>query len=132
MAIDLIKSVKRVMDFELGIRKSNQSNNASIAGYWETCRDGLLSGDALATVLQRLQSVSENTKRWDYDIGRIVSQRQIDPHAFLELRETGTASFQLKESLFDQDYGAIGQNLRFKQIATKYETVRFELDYSPI
>ncbi|KAJ5093965.1 hypothetical protein N7456_009826 [Penicillium angulare] len=104
MAVDLIKSVKRVMDFELGIRQSSQSNNVSISGFWETCRDGLLSGDALAMELQRLQSVFESTKRWDFNVGRIVSLRQIDPHAFLELRETGNASFQLKESLFDQDY----------------------------
>jgi hypothetical protein len=105
MAVDMIKTVRRAMDFELGMRQPSQSSSiASIASSWETCRDGLLSGEALAIELQKLQTVYETTKRWDKDIFRTVSLRQIDPRAFLQVRETGSANFELKESLFDRNF----------------------------
>ncbi|KAL2832305.1 hypothetical protein BJY01DRAFT_253916 [Aspergillus pseudoustus] len=105
MAVDMIKTVRRAMDFELGLRQPSQaSNTASIASSWETCRDGLLSGEVLAIEVQRLKTVYETTRLWDYEIYRSVSLREIDPRAFLELRETGHASFELKESLFDRDF----------------------------
>ncbi|KAL2799400.1 hypothetical protein BJX66DRAFT_333303 [Aspergillus keveii] len=57
MAVDMIKTVRRAMDFELGMRQPSQSSSiASIASSWETCRDGLLSGEALAIELQKLQT----------------------------------------------------------------------------
>jgi hypothetical protein len=48
--------------------------------------------------------VFDNTQPWDYEIYQSVSLRQINPHAFLELRETGSTSFELKEALFNQDF----------------------------
>lgn len=104
MAVDMIKAVRRAMEFELGLRQPAVSNVASIASSWETCRDGLLSGDVLAIELQTLQTAFEMTKRWDYEIYRSVSLRTIDPEAFLQLRETGSASFEIRESLFDRDF----------------------------
>ncbi|KAL3439972.1 hypothetical protein BJX65DRAFT_315247 [Aspergillus insuetus] len=105
MAVDMIKTVRRAMDFELCLRQPSQSSSiASIASSWETCRDGLLSGETLAIELQKLQTVYETTPRSDYEMYRTISLREIDPHAFLQLRETGHASFELKESLFDRDF----------------------------
>ncbi|KAF4220819.1 hypothetical protein CNMCM5878_000475 [Aspergillus fumigatiaffinis] len=80
------------------------NNTVSIASSWETCRDGLLSGEVLAIELQTLETVFDNTQPWDYEIYQSVSLRQINPHAFLELRETGSTSFELKEALFNQDF----------------------------
>ncbi|KAL2850462.1 hypothetical protein BJX68DRAFT_266672 [Aspergillus pseudodeflectus] len=105
MAVDMIKTVRRAMDFELCLRQPSQSSSiASIASSWETCRDGLLSGETLAIELQKLQTVYETTPRSDYEMYRTLSLREIDPRAFLQLRETGHASFELKESLFDRDF----------------------------
>jgi hypothetical protein len=58
----------------------------------------------LAIELQTLETVFDNTQPWDYEIYQSVSLRQINPHAFLELRETGSTSFELKEALFNQDF----------------------------
>jgi hypothetical protein len=71
--------------------------------YWDAGRRGLLSGEALALDLKRLElAYAENNQR-EFELTRHVSLRQLDPVALLTLKVTGTCTFSVPESLFDID-----------------------------
>ncbi|KAF3916292.1 hypothetical protein ABW21_db0202732 [Orbilia brochopaga] len=74
------------------------------AGYWNASRDGLLAADNLYLDLKRLESAHLDTKKWDYEITKTVSLRQIDPLALMQLRVTGSTEFNLSELQYDMDF----------------------------
>ena len=71
--------------------------------YWDAGRRGLLSGEALALDLKRLElAYAENNQR-EFELPRHVPLRQLDPVALLTLKATGSCTFSMPESLFDMD-----------------------------
>ncbi|THC87048.1 hypothetical protein EYZ11_013507 [Aspergillus tanneri] len=109
MAMEMAKTAKRALDFELAIRSttsgpSDSSAATLAAGYWETSPDGILSGQALWLDLKRIEAVYRESNTHDYEMVKTVSLRQINPLALLTLQEKGDAEFDIPEVLFDLDF----------------------------
>ncbi|KAI1381263.1 hypothetical protein F4677DRAFT_402542 [Hypoxylon crocopeplum] len=73
-------------------------------GYWDSSRDGLLSGARLSLDLKRIEIAYLNSQPYDFEIEKNISLRQLHPLGLLSLRETGVTDFALPESLFDIDF----------------------------
>ncbi|KAL7928800.1 hypothetical protein V8C35DRAFT_317064 [Trichoderma chlorosporum] len=67
-------------------------------------QSGHLLGEALALDLARLEAADMEDPEADAEVRKTVSLRQLDPMALLELRDSGTATFRLPESVFDMDF----------------------------
>ncbi|THC93211.1 hypothetical protein EYZ11_007316 [Aspergillus tanneri] len=107
MATAMVKTAARALDFELAIRPQNstlQDSVASSGGYWENSRDGQLSGEALLLDLKRMESIYMESRTHDFEILKIVSLRQVNPLALLQLQESCKADFDIPEVLFDMDF----------------------------
>lgn len=100
LAYELAKKAEKVFRFERGLSSSNYIQ----AGYWDTGRDGLLSGEQLFVGLKQLEAAYQNEPGYDYEITKHISLRQINPLALLELREKGKCEFSFPEVLFDIDF----------------------------
>ncbi|KAF5578163.1 toxin subunit [Fusarium subglutinans] len=74
------------------------------SGYWNTSRDGLLAADNLYLDLRRLEALYLKGPRWDYEITKTVSLRQINPLALLRLRVNGSTDFSISEHQYDLDF----------------------------
>jgi hypothetical protein len=100
LAYDLAKRAEKTYRFERGLTTSNFIQY----GYWDDAYDGLFSGERLYVGLKQLESAHQENRGYDYEITKSVSLRQVNPIAFLELRENGVCEFTLPEVLFDMDY----------------------------
>jgi hypothetical protein len=79
-------------------------------GYWDSARQGLLAGDALALDLKRLEMAYLEQNRREYEMSRHVSLSRLDPLALLRLKATGSCEVTIPEWLFDMD--SPGQYMR--------------------
>jgi hypothetical protein len=71
--------------------------------YWDTGRQGLLSGEALYLDIKRMElAYSDNNKR-ELELTRHVCLRQLDPIALLAFRITGSCTVTIPEWLYDRD-----------------------------
>ncbi|KAE8392574.1 hypothetical protein BDV23DRAFT_181503 [Aspergillus alliaceus] len=109
MAMEFAKVAQRALSFELALRSTSggsfsEAPSILATDYWETARDGQLSGEALWLDLKRLEAVDRDSSRYDYEMTKVVSLRETDPMALLSLLELGEAQFELPELLFDMDY----------------------------
>ncbi|KAE8384305.1 hypothetical protein BDV23DRAFT_189345 [Aspergillus alliaceus] len=105
MAMDMTKTAKRALGFELVLQSQNGAAlDKTSGGYWENSRDGQLSGEALFLELKRIENIYMENRTHEFEILKTVSLRQIDPWALLTLQETGAADFNISEALFDLDY----------------------------
>lgn len=100
LAYDFAKKAEKVYRFEKGVDKSDFIQ----FGYWDSARDGLLSGEKLYLSLKQLENAYVETKGYDYEITKHVSLMQVNPLALIELKESGVCEFDLPEVLFDLDY----------------------------
>ncbi|PLB53295.1 putative toxin subunit [Aspergillus steynii IBT 23096] len=100
VADDLAQKAQAAFRFE----KGDQSINIINSPYWDDGRDGLFAGENLFLSLKRLEAAYMEQRLHDVEVVKNVSLRQIRPWALLELRETGTAEFDLPEVLFDFDF----------------------------
>ncbi|KAF3055499.1 hypothetical protein CFAM422_012995 [Trichoderma lentiforme] len=82
--------------------KANQGSGTSFLD--RAVQSGHLLGEALALDLARLEAADMEDPEADAEVQKTISLRQLDPLALLELRESGTASFRLPESVFDMDF----------------------------
>jgi hypothetical protein len=100
LAYDLARRAERCFRFELGIEDS-----AYITfGYWDSLKQGLLSGERLQHDLRRLEAAYLERNRREFELTKHVSLLQLDPLALIRLRETGRCFFDLPEEIYDLDY----------------------------
>lgn len=100
LAYDLAKRAERTYRHELGIEDSNIIQ----FGSWDNLHKGLLAGERLSLGLRRLENAFLEKNIREYEITKHVSLRTHAPVALIELKETGTCTFDLPEILFDADY----------------------------
>ena len=97
VAEELAKMTQRAYQFE-----RNDDNTVFIApDNWQADQAGLLAGERLTLQLQQLENayLAKNTRQ--LDVTQTFSLALVDPHALLQLRETGSCEFTLPEVLFD-------------------------------
>src|SRR6266566_4150342 len=101
-AFDTARKAERTMKQEL-MRPELDTQDFVKFNYWDSGREGLLSGDALYLDIKRLEmSYHDNNKR-ELELTRHVSLRQLNPLALLSLRATGTCQVTVPEWLYDLD-----------------------------
>lgn len=106
MAYDLAKRAEACFRFELGLPDSNYIQ----FGYWDSLKQGLLSGEKLYLDLKRLEGAFMDQNKREYEITRSISLVLLDPIALITLKETGQCLVNLPEAFFDMDYP--GQYMR--------------------
>ena len=100
MAYDLAKRAEACYRFELGIAQSNYVK----FGYWDSLKQGLLSGERLFQDLKRLENAYLDQNQREYEISKSISLLLLDPTAFVALRLTGQCIITFPEAYFDMDY----------------------------
>ncbi|WP_168254989.1 neuraminidase-like domain-containing protein [Rhizobium leguminosarum] len=99
LALDFARKAQRAYQFE------NRSQNTYIApSYWSDLRKGLTAGEGLSNALNALEGAYVGGGGRVYEITKNISLRQLNPRAFLKFVQTGVASFELTEALFDRDF----------------------------
>ncbi|KAF3262426.1 hypothetical protein TWF192_007101 [Orbilia oligospora] len=101
LAFDIARSAERAYKFEKG---DDSAQFISLNKNWNSTREGLGAAEELYLSLKRLELAYMERKPHDYEIRKNVSLRQIDPIQLHELRETGTAEFEIPEILYDMDF----------------------------
>jgi Tc toxin complex TcA C-terminal TcB-binding domain len=102
LAVDTARKAEQTMKQEL-MRPEVDATGFVKFNYWDTGRQGLLSGEALYFDVKQMEiAYLENNKR-ELEITRHVSLRQIDPLALLSLKITGRCALSIPEWLFDRD-----------------------------
>ncbi len=99
IAFDLARVAEKAYQYE-----RNTNDTLITFGYWDSLKKGLLAGEGLMLGLNQLEKAYMDDNERTLEIEKTISLRQIDPRAWLDLRNTGTCSFDLKESLFDRDF----------------------------
>lgn len=100
MAYDLAKRAETCYRFELGLAASSYIQ----FGYWDSLKQGLLSGEKLYLDLKRLESAYMDQNKREYEITRNISLLLLDPIALITLKETGQCIVSVPEAFFDMDY----------------------------
>ncbi|WP_329430045.1 hemopexin repeat-containing protein [Streptosporangium sp. NBC_01495] len=99
LAHEIAKAAERAYQYERGTSESYIQ-----PVYWESRRDGLLAGEALAVDVERLGNAYTSSDSRGLEITKRVSLLQLDPLAVLALRNDGRCEFALTEELFDRDF----------------------------
>ncbi|KAF3906395.1 hypothetical protein ABW20_dc0104863 [Dactylellina cionopaga] len=100
LAYEAAKKAERVFQIEL----ADQSTNFVKFGYWDSRRKGLLAGEGLAFDLKVMENAYLDRNKREYEIRQSFSLAQMDPVAFLQLRELGECFFSIPEVFFDLEY----------------------------
>jgi hypothetical protein len=100
LAYDLAKKAEKSCRHELGLPASNFLQ----FGIWDSFRKGLLSGERLYLSLKQMEKSYMDQNRREYEITKHVFLQQHMPLKLIELKETGTCTIELPETLFDLDF----------------------------
>lgn len=100
LAYGLAKKAEMVYRYDRGLTSSNFIQ----FGYWDAGHDGLMAGERLYVGIKQLETAYQQDKGYDFEVTKNISLRQINPMALLQLRETGSCTFELPEILFDMDF----------------------------
>jgi hypothetical protein len=100
LAYSLAKQAEACFRFELGLPNSNYIQ----FGYWDSLKQGLLSGEKLYLDLKRLELAYMSQNKREYEITRNISLLLLDPIALITLKQTGQCIVNLPEAFFDMDY----------------------------
>lgn len=102
MAFDMAKMAEKSYQFERGLEEKDVSFVQG--GYWDSRHKGLLAGEQLALDLDRMEQdfVVSNERRME--ITKEVSLLELNPLAFLRLKQNGSCEFSLDEAFFDYDF----------------------------
>jgi hypothetical protein len=101
LAYDVAKQAEAGYRFELGL---TDPSKMVTFGYWDSLRQGLLSGERLSHDLRRLELAYLEHNRRYYEITKHISLALLAPKQLVNLRETGTCLIDVPEWLFDLDY----------------------------
>ncbi len=98
-ALDLANQAESAYRFE-----TDDFNFQNKLGNWDASRAGLLAGENLSLNLQKMEAAYLSKNRRTNEITQAISLREINPAAYLELRQTGTCDFEVPEWIFDLYY----------------------------
>ncbi|MGW4797420.1 Tc toxin subunit A-related protein [Nonomuraea sp. NPDC004297] len=99
LAHEIAKAAERAFQYERGVPESYIQ-----PVYWESRRNGLLSGEALSLDLERLGAAYTASDSRGLEITKRISLLQLDPLAVLALKNDGRCEFALTEELYDRDF----------------------------
>ncbi len=99
IALDMAVATQKAYQYEL-----NKDDTYINFDYWDSLKKGLLAGESLMLGLNQLEKayIEGNVRR--LEIEKTISLLQLDPEAFLSLKDTGKCEFELSEKLFDLDF----------------------------
>ncbi len=102
LAHDYAKQAEQALIFEKGLeaRQVNYINGM----YWDSQKQGLLSGTQLELDLDRLEKAYLEKDSRRFEITKDISLLELDPIALLDLKTKGFCQFRLSEALFDYDF----------------------------
>ncbi|MTI86960.1 MAG: hypothetical protein FH748_03210 [Balneolaceae bacterium] len=99
LALDLARQAEQAYQFEL-----NQTDYFIESDNWETSKAGLLSGQRLLFQLQSLEkNYMEKNERLP-EITQTFSLSLLDPAKLVELKQTGSCTFEIPEMAFELVY----------------------------
>lgn len=91
--------------------------------YWDSLHQGLLAAEGLIYDVERMESSFVDNNFHEFEITRPISLSALDPAAFSTLKTTGTAFFNLTESLFDADYpGHYMRRIKYAGVTFSFST----------
>lgn len=91
--------------------------------YWDNLHQGLLAAEGLMHDIQRMEASFVDNNFHEFEIIRPISLSQLDSAAFQTLLGTGTAFFNLPESLFDADYpGHYMRRIKYAGLSFTFNT----------
>jgi hypothetical protein len=103
LAFDTAKKAEATMKHEL-MRPELDERQFIQFNYWDAGRKGLLSGEALALDMKKMElAYLENNKR-EFEITKHISLMRLAPEALLQLKVSGSCEVTVPEWLFDMDY----------------------------
>lgn len=94
LAFDMARRAERAYRFEVG---DTISAPIITFGYWDSLKQGLLSGDRLVNDLRRLETTMLEHHRRRLEATTHISLAQLMPDKLLELKATGTTSIEVAE-----------------------------------
>ncbi len=102
LAYEMARQAERAFQHERG----DTSQTFIKFGAWDGFRKGLLAGEKLGTDLRRMDAAYHTQNKREHEIVKTISIAQLDPDAFMKLREAvvNGAEFTLPMSLFDDDF----------------------------
>ncbi|WP_027709574.1 hemopexin repeat-containing protein [Zooshikella ganghwensis] len=117
MAYDLAKGAEKAYIYENGLPASEVNFIGST--YWDSLHKGLMSGDQLAYDLDRLEKYAIDNNSRGFEITKTISLAELDPIAFLKLKDKKECEFAFTEELFDYDFPG-HYNRQIKTVAIKF------------
>jgi len=100
LAYSTAKRAERCMEHELGIEDSNYIK----FGYWDSLKQGLLSGETLQFDLRVLENAYLEQNIREMEITKHISLSMLNPAIIAQLIDSSTCNFELPEELFDMDF----------------------------
>src|SRR5262249_20280114 len=101
-AFDTARKAERTMKLEL-MQPELEATTYVKFNYWDTGRQGLLSGDALYLDLKRMELAYQEYNMRDLELTRSVSLRQLNPLELLRLKIEGYCDVSIPEWFYDRD-----------------------------
>ncbi|NER46039.1 MAG: hypothetical protein F6J92_04990 [Symploca sp. SIO1A3] len=99
IALEMAYGAQKAYQYEL-----NQDDIYIEPIHWDSNKKGLLAGESLMLELNQLEKAYLDGNERRLEVEKIVSLRQLDPHAFQDLIEKGTCQFSFDEKLFALDF----------------------------
>jgi hypothetical protein len=100
LAFDMARRAERAYQFE----RAEPDAHFVEFGHWDGVRKGLLAADKLMLDLRKMEASYLEKDRRFFEITKSVSLAEHAPLDLIALRERGTATIDLPETLFDADY----------------------------
>ena len=97
-AFEIAKKAEIALQQELGDQKLSYVQFGYLSG-----KEGLLAGEKLYHDIKRMEMAYVELNRREYELTKHVSLIQVNPVGLLQLRATGSCSFDLPEEIFDFD-----------------------------
>jgi len=102
LALDTARKAEATMKWEL-MRPELDATTYIQPNYFDSGHQGLLTGEALYLDIKRMELDYHTYNLRELELIRHVSLRQLDPHALLSLKITGSATVTIPEWLYDRD-----------------------------
>jgi hypothetical protein len=101
-AFDTARKAETAMKQEL-MRPELDAQDFISYNYWDSGRQGLLSGEALYFDVKKMEMAYHDNNKREIELTKHVSLRQLSPLALLILRATGSCQVDIPEWLYDLD-----------------------------
>lgn len=122
LAYQMAKRAETSYNFDLGNYDADYVSFLQ-PSYWDNLHQGLLAAEGLMYDIERMESSFVDNNFHEFEIIRPISLAALDPAAFSTLLSTGTAFFNLPESLFDKDYpGHFMRRIKYAGLVLTFNT----------